>query len=160
MTNCQEQINYLEPKQELKSENYNITYIKKSEITTISYIEEWQEIESSLLYKEFNKSKNKQDLENFDKYLIILEAIALAEQKPEDFEHRYWIDKLIQKQLWSRLELKPDFNLTNFRSIWLTPIKTEDVKKKINQKLQEIKQKYYPEQLERLYLANQWGSYY
>ena len=89
MTNCQEQINYLEPKQELKSENYNITYIKKSEITTISYTKEWQEIESSLLYKEFNKSKNKQDLENFDKYLIILEAIALAEQKPEDFEHRY-----------------------------------------------------------------------
>ncbi|CAG8809361.1 5158_t:CDS:1, partial [Dentiscutata erythropus] len=78
--------------------------------------------------------------------------IALAEQKPEDFEHRYWIDKLIQKQLQNELELKPDFNLTNFRLIQLTPIKTKDVKKGINQKLQEIKQKYYPEQLERLYL--------
>ncbi|CAG8817369.1 4769_t:CDS:1, partial [Dentiscutata erythropus] len=57
---------------------------------------EQQEIENSLLYKEFNKSKNKRDLENFDKYLIILGAIALAEQKLEDFEHRYWIDKLIK----------------------------------------------------------------
>ncbi|CAG8795410.1 26117_t:CDS:1, partial [Dentiscutata erythropus] len=71
----------------------------ESEITTISYTEARQEIENSLLYKEFNKSKNKRDLENFDKYLIILGAIALAKQKPEDFKHRYWIDKLIQKQL-------------------------------------------------------------
>ncbi|CAG8447902.1 4184_t:CDS:2 [Dentiscutata erythropus] len=42
-----------------------------------------------LLYKEFNKPQKKKDLEDFDKYLIILGSIALAEQKPEDFEHRY-----------------------------------------------------------------------
>ncbi|CAG8788864.1 23944_t:CDS:1, partial [Dentiscutata erythropus] len=87
----------------------------KSEVTTISYTEERQKIENSLIYKEFNKPKKNKDLENFDKYLIILGAIVLAEQKPEDLEHRYWIDKLIQKQLQSELELKPDFNLTNFR---------------------------------------------
>ncbi|CAG8509146.1 17944_t:CDS:2 [Dentiscutata erythropus] len=83
------------------SKNYNITYIKKSETTTISYTEEQQEIENSLLYKEFNKPKDKRDLENFDKYLIILGAITLAEQKPEDFEYRYWLNNLIQKQLRS-----------------------------------------------------------
>ncbi|CAG8791935.1 25645_t:CDS:1, partial [Dentiscutata erythropus] len=101
-------------------------------ITTISYTEERQEIESSLLYKEINKSENKRDLENFDKYLIILEAITLAEQKPEDFEYRYWLNNLIQKQLQSGLELRPDYNLNNFKAIQLTPERTEDVKEEIN----------------------------
>ncbi|CAG8810425.1 7238_t:CDS:1, partial [Dentiscutata erythropus] len=118
---------------------------------------ERQEIENSLLYKEFNKSKNKRNLENFDKYLIILGAITLAEQKPEDFKHKYWLNNLIQKQLRSGLELKPDYNLNNFKAIQLTPERTEDVKKEINQKLLELKQKYYLEQLKRLYLANQQG---
>ncbi|CAG8825606.1 16915_t:CDS:1, partial [Dentiscutata erythropus] len=92
----------------------------KSEITTISYTEERQEIENSLLYKEFNKPKKNKDLEDFDKYLIILGAITLAEQKLEDFEHRYWLNDLIQKQLRSRLELTPDYSLRNFKTIRLT----------------------------------------
>ncbi|CAG8733037.1 18394_t:CDS:1, partial [Dentiscutata erythropus] len=43
----------------------------KSKATTISYTEERQEIENSLLYKEFNKPKKNKDLEDFDKYLIL-----------------------------------------------------------------------------------------
>ncbi|CAG8810114.1 12723_t:CDS:1, partial [Dentiscutata erythropus] len=82
-------------------------------------------------------------------------AITLAEQKPEDFEHRYWLNNLIQKQLRSGLELTPDYSLRNFKAIQLTSEKTEDIKKEINQKLLKLKQKYYPEQLEILYSANQ-----
>ncbi|CAG8812342.1 28802_t:CDS:1, partial [Dentiscutata erythropus] len=95
-----------------------------------------------------NRPKKNKDLEDFDKYLIILEAITLAEQKPEDFKHRYWLNNLIQKQLRNGLELTQYYSLRNFKAIQLTPEKTEDAKREINQKLQEIKQKYYPEQLE------------
>ncbi|CAG8594275.1 20543_t:CDS:2, partial [Dentiscutata erythropus] len=51
----------------------------------ISYTEERQEIKNSLLYKELNKSKKKQDLENLERYQIILGLLALAEQRPEDY---------------------------------------------------------------------------
>ncbi|CAG8816667.1 11556_t:CDS:1, partial [Dentiscutata erythropus] len=104
--------------------------------------------------KNSTDQKRIKDLEDFDKYLIVLGAITLAEQKPEDFEHRYWLNNLIQKQLRNGLELTQYYSLRNFKTIRLTPEKTEDVKREINQKLQEIKQKYYPEQLEKLYQAN------
>ncbi|CAG8756088.1 16062_t:CDS:1, partial [Dentiscutata erythropus] len=86
-------------------------------VTTISYTEERQEIENSLLYKELNRPKKNKDLEDFDKYLVILGAITFAEQKPEYFEHRYWLNNLIQKQLRNGLELIQYYSLRNFKTI-------------------------------------------
>ncbi|CAG8807651.1 18887_t:CDS:1, partial [Dentiscutata erythropus] len=90
----------------------------KSEVTTISYTEERQEVKNSLLYKEINRPKKNKDL--------------------EDFEHRYWLNNLIQKQLRNGLELTQYYSLRNFKTIRLTPEKTEDVKSKITKNKTKI----------------------
>ncbi|CAG8719380.1 23636_t:CDS:2, partial [Dentiscutata erythropus] len=70
-----------------KTKTTKLIKTDKSETTTISYTEEHQEIMNSLLFKELNKPQKKEDLENFDRYLIILGLLAFAEQKSEDYKH-------------------------------------------------------------------------
>ena len=141
MTNCQERTNHLETELEPKS-NHNITYIKKSEVTTVSHTEEQQEIKNSLLYKELNKSKDKRNLENIDKYLIILGAITLAEQKPRDLEHRHWIEQIILKQLRTDLDLKQKFEQTHFNIIRnLEEKDTRILKEELKSKIQSIRKR-------------------